>query len=205
MVARRRRPGFAARRPQRGGTTLPSTGAASQTVWNDCESFGNDSCAMRLNSAGLLANGAGGGGYSAVSGQRPSYQPGTNTHRAVPDISYPSDPSSGAVAAFWNGGWGAIGGTSVAPPTNAGLFADTNQGCARSLGMVAPALYAAGGLGNANFTDVTAGNNDFTQTERQPVLRPHRVRRRQRPGHAGGPEPVAGTAGRGRLSRRWPR
>ncbi len=146
-----------------GGTTLPSTGVASQTVWNDCESFGNDSCAMRLNSAGLLANGAGGGGYSAV-WARPSYQPGTNTHRAVPDISYPSDPSSGAVAAFWNGGWGAIGGTSVAPPTNAGLFADTNQGCARSLGMVAPALYAAGGLGNANFTDVTAGNNDFTQT-----------------------------------------
>ena len=37
----------------------------------------------------------------------------------------------------------AFGGTSVAAPTNAGLFADTNQGCFSQLGRVGPALYAA--------------------------------------------------------------
>jgi hypothetical protein len=68
------------------------------------------------------------------------------------------------VVVDWNGGWSGFGGTSVAPPTNAGLFADTNQGCSRTLGMVGPALYAAGRPGNANFTDVVSGDNDFTQT-----------------------------------------
>jgi hypothetical protein len=63
---------------------------------------------------------------------------------------------------YFAGRWGGVGGTSVASPTNAGLFADTNQGCFGSLGMVAPNLYA-NGIGS-NFTDITTGNNDFTDS-----------------------------------------
>ena len=66
------------------------------------------------------------------------------------------------MAAYFDGSWGGFGGTSVAAPTNAGLFADTNQGCFNRLGRVGPALYAADS--NANFTDITTGNNDFTGT-----------------------------------------
>jgi len=127
-----------------GGTTLPVSGTASQNVWNN-------------------ADGAGGGGYAST-WPRPFYQPALRPNRAVPDISYPADPSSGAVLAYWDGGWSDFGGTSVAPPTEAGLFADTNQGCFRTLGMVGPALYAAGTPPSANFTDVQHGNNDFTGT-----------------------------------------
>jgi hypothetical protein len=144
-----------------GGTTLPSTGVGEQVVWNDCEDS-LQTCA-RAHSGGQLLNGATGGGFS-VQWPKPSYQPTTlgGTTRAVPDLSYPSDPSEGAVVAYWDGAWHGFGGTSVAAPTNAGLFADTNQGCFSTLGMVGPNLYANGGSGNANFTDVTHGDNDFT-------------------------------------------
>ena len=82
----------------------------------------------------------------------------------MPDFSYPSDPSAGGVAAYWNGRWTGFGGTSVAAPTNAGLFVDTNQGCFSALGRVGPALYVAHLVDSDTFTDVTQGNNDFTDT-----------------------------------------
>ncbi len=134
-----------------GGTSLPNLSASSQSVWNDT----------------LISvdrnPGAGGGGFSGT-WSRPSFQNGftSDANRAVPDISFPSNPSAGGVAAFFAGGWTAFGGTSVAAPTNAGFFADTNQGCFSRLGMVAPALYASGHTGNTNYTDITTGNNDFT-------------------------------------------
>ena len=85
----------------------------------------------------------------------------------MPDIAYPANPAAGGVVVVFQGVWNAFGGTSVAAPTNAGLFADTNQGCFNRLGRVGPALYAAGlPLGNGNYTDITAGNNDFTVTNR---------------------------------------
>jgi hypothetical protein len=145
-----------------GGTALPVTGTSFQSVWNDCAGATNAGCAT-TQGGGMLAYGAGGGGYSAL-WPRPSYQPGLDANRAVPDISYPADPGAGAVVVYWNGGWSGFGGTSVGPPTNAGLFADTDQGCFGTLGMVGPALYAAGTAPNANFTDVQLGNNDFTRT-----------------------------------------
>jgi hypothetical protein len=146
-----------------GGTTLPGSGVAAQVVWNDCDNS-LPTCA-RAHSGAQLLNGATGGGYSAY-WPKPAYQPTTNAQssRAVPDLSYPSDPSEGAVVAYWDGGWHGFGGTSVAAPTNAGLFADTNQGCFAQLGMIAPNLYAHGGSGNSNFTDITHGDNDFTDT-----------------------------------------
>jgi hypothetical protein len=146
-----------------GGTTLTSTGVGNQSVWNQCQSIPRTFCANNV-SGGTLRNGAGGGGYSSQ-WSRPTYQPGLNPNRAVPDISYPADPQQSSVVVYFDGFWGGVGGTSVASPTNAGLFADTNQGCFGSLGMVAPNLYANGN--GANFTDipaVTGGNNDFTDT-----------------------------------------
>ncbi len=151
-----------------GGTALPTTSVSSQSVWNDCEgSVSPSTC------SGNTTLGAGGGGYSlewpANPGQPVASGPDTtpcrlSSCRAVPDFSYPSDPSAGGVAAYWNGHWSGFGGTSVAAPTNAGLFADTNQGCFRALGRVAPALYAAQSADSDTFTDVTQGNNDFTDT-----------------------------------------
>jgi len=131
-------------------------------VWNDCQGQ-PIACADGSLSGG--SEGAGGGGYSTV-WPRPSYQPfATNPHRAVPDLAYPANPSAGGVVVVFQGTWNSFGGTSVAAPTTAGLFADTNQGCFNQLGRVGPALYAAGlPLGNGNFTDITSGDNDFTST-----------------------------------------
>ena len=149
-----------------GGTTMPSASASSQSVWNDCQ----DSLSL---CSGNSSFGATGGGYSLEWPANPG-QPtasgldttpcGLSACRAVPDFSYPSDPTAGGVAAYWNGRWTAFGGTSVASPTNAGLFADTNQGCFSPLGRVGPALYAAQQANGDTFTDITHGNNDFTDT-----------------------------------------
>jgi hypothetical protein len=149
-----------------GGTSMTSASASSQAVWNDCE----DSVVLCSDDGSL---GAGGGGYSlqwpANPGQPAASGPGTtpcelSTCRAVPDFSYPADPSAGGVAAYWDGHWTAYGGTSVAAPTNAGLFVDTNQGCYSQLGRVGPALYKAQQSDGDSFTDITQGNNDFTDT-----------------------------------------
>jgi subtilase family serine protease len=149
-----------------GGTALPNGAVAAQTVWNDCQG----STVLCAHNTTL---GAAGGGYSlqwpANPGQPAAFGADTNpcllgTCRAVPDFSYPSDPSAGGVAAYWNGHWTGFGGTSVAAPANAGLFVDTNQGCFRALGRVGPALYAAQQGNTGTFTDITQGNNDFTAT-----------------------------------------
>ncbi len=149
-----------------GGTSLTSGSASSQLVWNDCEGESTE-CAHNT------SLGAAGGGYSiewpANPGQPTATGPettpcGLGTCRAVPDFSYPADPSAGGVVAYWEGRWTGFGGTSVAAPTNAGLFVDTNQGCFSQLGRVGPALYAAQQANGDTFTDVTQGDNDFTDT-----------------------------------------
>ena len=146
-----------------GGTSLTAAASSSQVVWN-CRTCG-------------LTSGAGGGGYSLEWPRNPGQPapvgyPGAGTDpcnlsagcRAVPDFSYPSDPSAGAVVAYSSaqGGWTAFGGTSVAAPANAGFMADVDQGCATTLGNVGPALYAAASASGSAFTDIGQGNNDFT-------------------------------------------
>ena len=146
-----------------GGTTLTAAGVGNQSVWNGCQGKPQGTCATDV-SGGSLKFGAGGGGYSAQ-WPKPAYQPvsnGNTTQRAVPDISYPADNQFSSVVVYFDGFWGAVGGTSVASPSNAGLFADTNQGCFRTLGMVGPNLYFHNSANN--FTDVQAMNNDFTSS-----------------------------------------
>jgi Pro-kumamolisin, activation domain/IPT/TIG domain len=149
-----------------GGTSMTSASALSQSVWNDCMDAGA-SCARNS------SLGAAGGGYSIEWPANPGQPAATgldttpcnlSTCRAVPDFSFPSDPTAGGVAAYWSGRWTGFGGTSVAAPTNAGLFVDTNQGCFGQLGRVGPALYAAQQGNASTFTDITQGNNDFTNT-----------------------------------------
>jgi hypothetical protein len=150
-----------------GGTTMPVASASSQVVWNDCQGGLPDLCAGGINS------GASGGGYSLEwprnPGQPTASGSGTNPCglgaqgcRAVPDIVMSANPQAGGVIAYFDGEWIGFGGTSVAAPSNAGFFADTNQGCFGSLGRVGPTLYAADSGGD--YTDIVSGNNDFTDT-----------------------------------------
>ncbi len=157
-----------------GGTAMESPSQSSQVVWNDCydATEGVDIAGCSVSNAG-----SGGGGYSSQwplnPGQStPAGFPAGSTDpcgdpagcRAVPDLSYPSAPTAGSVVAYssYDGGWTAFGGTSIAAPTGAGLFADTNQGCDAQLGRVGPALYANDN--SSNFFDVTSGNNDLTDS-----------------------------------------
>jgi subtilase family serine protease len=128
-----------------GGTSLPSADdPAGQTVWND--------------GAG---QGAGGGGVSTL-WPTPSYQSPVNggAMREVPDISADADEDTGYVV-FFDGSWGAIGGTSAAAPLWAAFtaLADSSASCsAGPVGLANPALYGAPA---ADFTDITSGNNTY--------------------------------------------
>ena len=158
-----------------GGTSLPSASASSQFVWNDCYNFTLDQNIVGCGATG--SSGAGGGGYSmqwplnpgqtAPSGSPSGTDPCANAAgcRAVPDISGSADPAHGVPFYFGqDGGWTTFGGTSIVAPSNAGFFADTNQGCFRTLGGVGQALYTSSTT-PANFFDVTGpGNNDLTDT-----------------------------------------
>jgi hypothetical protein len=132
-----------------GGTSI----AGSQdTVWDD-------------------GFGASGGGTSQLWAQ-PSWQTGAAQPqsaltcavaacREVPDLSVDGDPTTG-YAAYFQGAWQTVGGTSVSAPTVASLaaLADASPACGgQSLGFLDPALYAA--AGSAGFADVTVGTNSF--------------------------------------------
>ena len=150
-----------------GGTSLPSASAASQSVWNDCQGTGLRLPGQRqpgVRRRGVLprvarqsgpAHRVGERDQSLRARRRAGRCPTSPTRRTRRRAAWPPT-STDAGPAF--------GGTSVAAPSNAGLFADTNQGCFSPLGRVGPALYAAEQASSGNFTDITSGNNDFTNT-----------------------------------------
>lgn len=141
-----------------GGTSLTTanTGAYNnETVWND----GSKS--------------ATGGGVSACLAE-PSYQSSHNilvttssgsstpTGRAVPDVSYDANPSTGVWVYDTSGysGWVQVGGTSAAAPQWAAIFADAlSAGAAINGGNIHADLYNL--LGTASLHDVTQGNNGY--------------------------------------------
>jgi hypothetical protein len=134
------------------------------------------------------ANGAGGGGVSAV-WKMPAYQAEAERSlgvvdgysagspcraqsgsycREVPDVSADADPSTGYLV-YYDGGWRALAGTSGAAPLWAAVFAlvDASPACAGAppLGFANPALYRAAATSyESDFDDITAGDNDFTGT-----------------------------------------
>jgi kumamolisin len=120
-----------------GGTSLFLDGSGNrtnETVWN--------------------GTGCGASAYEP----RPAYQNAVSTvvgtHRGIGDVAAVADPNTG-VAVRWNGGWYIFGGTSVACPVIAGIIntSGSNRG-----GAVAENTFVYGGLGGANFFDVTSGS-----------------------------------------------
>ncbi len=115
-----------------------------------------------------------GGGLSTVYAQ-PTWQagwfaPGWPSVRGVPDVGYVADPNT-AVLVYdaYNGGWYAVGGTSVGAPQWAATIALVNQqrGSSGTLSGAAAALYAVAqdsatppyAINPTYFYDVTQGNN----------------------------------------------
>ncbi len=110
-----------------------------------------------------------GGGTSAYEPQ-PAYQQAVQTtgFRTTPDVSFDADPSTGvAICDQYNASpsrpWEQMGGTSLATPSLAALFAIADQGRAASgsasldgPGQTLPMLYQ---LGSNAFHDVTSGSN----------------------------------------------
>jgi kumamolisin len=126
--------------------------------------------------------GAGGGGVSLLSPQRPWWQRAPRLHeygdgRLVPDIAGLADVLPGyaiyctaaacAEAPQSSPGWISVGGTSAATPLMAGGVLLADQYAARHrqppLGFLNPLLYelGAGRAKRSVFSDVTRGNNDL--------------------------------------------
>ena len=98
-------------------------------------------------------NGGAGSGCSAYE-PKPSWQSDTGcTMRTQADVSAVADPQTG-VWVYASGGWGVYGGTSVAAPIIAAVFA--------LAGGPAPGAYPASYLyaGTAHLNDAIGGNND---------------------------------------------
>ncbi len=101
---------------------------------------------------------SGSGGGSSTLYPRPSYQPaGLGPQRQVPDVAMLADPNTG-FAVTYRGGFGTVGGTSLASPLFAGLLAGALSEAGRTTGVgdIHTALYAAGA---DSFQDVLTGNN----------------------------------------------
>jgi hypothetical protein len=131
----------------------------SETVWNDGGVSGGT----------FKGAGAGGGGCS-VPFAAPAWQlslsdwasVGCNGTRAVADVSADADPYTGvavydATETEGNRGWATIGGTSVAAPIIASVFA--LAGGARGVAYPARTLYENELIAPASLHDVTVGSN----------------------------------------------
>lgn len=105
-----------------------------------------------------------GGGVSAVLAI-PTYQKGvpglaSTTHRNVPDIAFPADPSTGFSYYLAGGFVGPIGGTSWSSPTYCALQVTINQKDGKRFGFVNPNIYHAfAAHGYTVFHDITIGSN----------------------------------------------
>ena len=150
-----------------GGTNLFVSGNGSygsETVWNDSDST---LCPYGCTSG---AFGATGGAASSVFAA-PSYQSALsgNTARTTSDVAYNASVYTGVLTYLGfeggsNNGFYFFGGTSEGAPQWAGIVALADQAAGHSLGFLNPALYAIGANAsqyNADFHDVTVGNNGF--------------------------------------------
>ncbi len=107
-----------------------------------------------------------GGGYSDLFAQ-PYYQAGAvnSKVRASPDVAAVANPYTGMVVVL-EGGYYAIGGTSLSSPLWAGMAALIDQYAGRNLGLLNPYLYSVYGNSTAyarDFHQVTSGYNGAYQ------------------------------------------
>jgi subtilase family serine protease len=98
-----------------------------------------------------------GGGSPSTFEPKPSWQNAlvAGTKRGVADVAFDADPNSGALVTV-NGGFQQWGGTSLAAPIFAGLWARVIRVKGTGIGFAAPLLYQ---LPVTDFHDVTSGNN----------------------------------------------
>ena len=107
---------------------------------------------------------SGSGGGVSTYFARPAWQTGAGlpagAMRAVPDVSLPADPNTGALVIL-NGANVQYGGTSWSAPAWAGLCALINQSRSSAslppLGLLGPKIYPL--LGTGAFRDITTGSN----------------------------------------------
>ena len=128
-----------------------------------------------------------GGGFSALF-NRPAYQNGkvpaaSPAGRAVPDVSMDADPNTGMLIgqtqAFPEGvhyDQYRIGGTSLASPLLAGMFALAAQKAGGGLGLLNPSLYKAGSAitdvkGNGMLTRASSASTTTTGSTRRTAPR----------------------------------
>jgi hypothetical protein len=112
---------------------------------------------------------SGGGGGGSIQEAQPSYQSGavTSQVRTAPDVSMDADPETGVYVldTYYSPGYFGVGGTSLAAPMWAALFAIVDQGLAQrgqptldGPSQTLPMLYA---LPSSDFHDVTTGDNGY--------------------------------------------
>jgi PKD repeat protein len=124
------------------GTTLnaSTTTWTSEVVWNTL----------------AAGNGATGGSQSLFE-PKPSWQTlWSGPRRGVADVAFSGDPNSGAKIVL-NGGSAQYGGTSLAAPIFAGLWARVIAVKGTNVGFAGPLVYQ---LPAGDFHDVTSGNNN---------------------------------------------
>jgi len=139
-----------------GGTMMSVDGnhaRVSEVVWEDGSN--RFSCKNRWGS---------GGGNSAMF-QHPNWQaaPGVNNQfargaRQVPDVA----AAAFALAVFFNGQWGSVGGTSAAAPIWAAGMALVNEGLIKqkhSFGFSPQVFYTVDNQNSGSYYDITRGNN----------------------------------------------
>lgn len=110
---------------------------------------------------------SGSGGGNSDHWKRPSWQTGPGVPagdmRSTADVSLNADPGT-AYAFYFEGKWEAWGGTSVAAPAWAALWALIDEAAGARIGMPVKTLYRVGASGDygTTFHDIKTGNNgDF--------------------------------------------
>lgn len=129
---------------------------ANEVVWSDSSNLSR--CKNQWGSGGGNSQDFARPGWQNASGVDNQYSLGN--HRQLPDVS----AAAYALAVYFDGQWGAVGGTSAAAPIWAAGMALVNQGLIQEIGKftASPQLFYVvdqGWAGLHPYYDVTRGNN----------------------------------------------
>lgn len=150
-----------------GGTSWTAYGTPPpETTWNEgpgcCSGAGGGGVSSLWKMPTYQADAAGTGVINAYSSGKPCGAATGSYCREVPDVSALALP---IYLQYVSGSWQSWGGTSLAAPLWAALFAlsDASPTCAgRAIGFANPILYQIAAAEPAAFNDVTVGTNDLT-------------------------------------------
>ena len=150
-----------------GGTSWTAYGTPpTETTWNEgpgcCSGAGGGGVSSLWKMPTYQADAAGTGVINAYSSGTPCGAASGSYCREVPDVSALALP---IYLQYVSGSWQSWGGTSLAAPLWAALFAlsDASSTCSgRAIGFANPILYEIAAAEPAAFNDVTVGTNDLT-------------------------------------------